>query len=883
MKNLFKYIVVFFLAFNMPSNVSAQVSFEPAANDDKPDTTIRQAVNSPHPSQIREQIDSMDSYITQTLYIGGYFNLRYPGDNINGDFENDIAQMFPELTPEQVRNRTTFVRNGVRLYRWGMEKYNEIKEKLLVPPEPPLVVDDDEYAEIDRSPYIQAEPGQFAIIYDFKKVVPYSSNPRDIEAARARSQRLADAKKNKTNFDKFKSMIDKIEFSKIPYYGDELPNPLVGNAGISSWQQKEGFQARLVTELAEYAQAEEFLGGVHVVVPNHRFILALNLSPELQKPKFELLNAENVESIDFYYPMPEKVASGDMIGGYSGDLLFPFKIKPQTAGKPVNFEVRFSFENCDARLDCQKIELTDMIGIEVGEFNNYNSFQNFIRQSYYHLPEAENGDFSVENITVDLADDEKTVENIHIVFDYSGIIRNPKIFLEDGSMTVFEAPVISVDRKKVYVSIRPLSNQDKLLNQKMTLTAQFNPIDKIRQEIVPTQKTTAEDSFYEGLKKVAFGALAAGLLMLVTPVGFLIFMTACRVRETQPSFKICRQVAAGIAVGVIAAAAAAFWCQAHQVFLFWGMQYQLTAYMTAVFVVILSVKNMLYSRQTFIHTLSPKTGIILSLLLVFAAPLSFAPYLAEAFIFSYQASPWHLAVFAAAFAAALVVPYLIAGAIPLNIPEKLKQTGVLLASFLTTAQLIIMFLLILSQFSFGQTFKIMAVITVLYLFIRFLFFFESALQRTDLPVSQKRGSEIVLLVLLTIATIVAIIIEPRFVPQKGAESAVPYALIEEKIAKGQTFIVRVNSDRCLPCYFINAVTFSPYNLSVWRQHYNVEVIDVNATAMDPDLAAYLTRFHRVAPPLSVLYNYQVKDGLAFPAWVSESYISETLQNLATRV
>lgn len=883
MKNLIKYIVVLFLAFNISSDVFAQVSFEPTEDDSKPDTTIRQAVNSPHPTQVRKQIDMIDSYITQVMYIGEYFNLRYPGDNINADFDEDIALMFPELTPEQVRNRTLFVRKGVQLYRWGLKKYAEIKEKLMVPPEPPLIVSDDEYAEIDRSPYIQADEGQFAIIYDFKKVVTYSPNPRDIDATRAKKQKEADAKKNKTNFDKFKSMIDKIEFSKIPYYGYELPNPLVGNAGISSWQKVGDFNARLVTELAEYEKASEFLGGVNIVIPNHRFILALNLSPELQKPKIELLSSENVESLELFYPVPDKILSESMMAGYSDEILFPFKIKTQMPNQPIYFKVKFSFESCDIRLDCQKIEFIDDLEIETGEYDNYNSFQNFVQQNYYHLPEMKKNNSVVDNVTVDLADDEKSVENIHITFKYSGVIRNPKIFLEDEQATLFATPVISVDHEKVYASIRPLTNHDKLLNQKLKLTMQFNWADKLRQDVFLTEKTVVKNNFYAEIKNILINAFLAGLLLFLMPIGFLIFTVAHHQHQAQTSVATYKNVIIGIFSGVFLATIAALFCQAHQIFLFWGMQYLSTAYMAAVFVIILAVKNMMISPQTFSCTFTSRKGILLGLALVFAAPLSFAPFLGKAFIFAYQASPWYLGGFAAVFATALSIPYLVAGAISFKIPEKLKQTGDLWAIFLTVVQLVVMFLLILSLFSWGQILKILLIIFILYLLIRFLFFFESALQRTDLPHSQKSGTEKVLLVMLLGVTLIATNFMPHFIAPKSSESSIPYALMKEKIEKGQTFIVKVKTDWCLPCYFMNFITFNKYNLSVWKKHYKVDIIEVDATAMDQNLADYFYRFHRVAPPLYVLYNYQVKDGLVLPSLVTESYVTDALQNLATGI
>ena len=232
-----KYIVFLFFCFNISALQAAEVIYEFDENEsERPVSDLSARVNLPHAERLREILEESDSSPTgRILILGKYFDEKYPDKAIETDFSQDVAAIFPELTQQEVYERTNLIRHAVNLYRAGTQKYTEIKEKLLAPEEPPLLVDEEDYDRPGLHPYIEAPEGQVAVVYDFKKVLSYGNNPRDIKAMEAYRQRQADSKLHKTTFDKFKSMVGKLEFSKLPFYGYSLPDPFVGNAGVGEW------------------------------------------------------------------------------------------------------------------------------------------------------------------------------------------------------------------------------------------------------------------------------------------------------------------------------------------------------------------------------------------------------------------------------------------------------------------------------------------------------------------------------------------------------------------------------------------------------------------------------------------------------------------------
>ena len=449
MLSILKYVVFFIFSVNISVVCASEIilDIQETPQDMIP---VTGRLDLPHPASMRDiMMKSSDSSFGRLLFLGKYFDEKYPGDLINGDFSADVAIIFPELSQQEIYDRTQLIRRSVNLYRWGVKKYTDIKASFLAPKEPPLLLNAEDFDQPQNYVYIEPKDNNFVLVQDFKKALTYGSNPRDVEAREAYQQRLIDSKSNKTAFDKFKSMISKIEFSKIPLYGVSLPSPLVGNAGIGKWQEENGFRVRIISDTATIKNMPQLLAAIHVIVPNHRFILANSLSQNLYKPQITLVDTFNVMDYKVFYPLPIKVANEEMIAAYAGDFAFPIKITTIDPTKPVAFKAEFAFQNCSAQMECQPQTFISDIVIDNGPDNTFSSMQNFVKQSYYNLPKDSSDYLSLQKTAIKLNDD-KTIEKILFTFDFKGKIDNFAWFVESDKLSRFSSPRISVDRDNIF-------------------------------------------------------------------------------------------------------------------------------------------------------------------------------------------------------------------------------------------------------------------------------------------------------------------------------------------------------------------------------------------------------------------------------------------------
>jgi DsbC/DsbD-like thiol-disulfide interchange protein len=65
-------------------------------------------------------------------------------------------------------------------------------------------------------------------------------------------------------------------------------------------------------------------------------------------PQFSFTGSSNVKNVDVLWPAPErKVDSGGTSIGYSADVIFPLRVVPQEAGKPVALRLRLQYAICE--------------------------------------------------------------------------------------------------------------------------------------------------------------------------------------------------------------------------------------------------------------------------------------------------------------------------------------------------------------------------------------------------------------------------------------------------------------------------------------------------------------------------------------------------------
>ena len=65
-------------------------------------------------------------------------------------------------------------------------------------------------------------------------------------------------------------------------------------------------------------------------------------------PQFNFAGSRNVKQVDVLWPAPERmVDSGGTSIGYSAGVIFPLRIVPQEAGKPVALRLQLQYAICE--------------------------------------------------------------------------------------------------------------------------------------------------------------------------------------------------------------------------------------------------------------------------------------------------------------------------------------------------------------------------------------------------------------------------------------------------------------------------------------------------------------------------------------------------------
>jgi hypothetical protein len=81
-----------------------------------------------------------------------YFEEKFPEDAIDGDIYSDVAAIYPYLGYQELEDKIDDIRYTIKTYRRLKKLYYDIKEKMLIPAPPPLIVDEEDYDTKYTSP-----------------------------------------------------------------------------------------------------------------------------------------------------------------------------------------------------------------------------------------------------------------------------------------------------------------------------------------------------------------------------------------------------------------------------------------------------------------------------------------------------------------------------------------------------------------------------------------------------------------------------------------------------------------------------------------------------------------------------------------------------------
>lgn len=881
MLSLFRYIVIFFFAFNICISNAAEVVFEPFEDDEQeyemPVVSFTGGASLPHPVQLREIVEQYsDSSISKLFTLAQYFEARYPGKSLDVDFSEDVALIFPKMDEKQVKTTVKYIKTAIRIYRLGKEKIQKIKEEKLAPKDPPLIVSDDQYAMVGDREYIETAKDEVAIISDFKKVIGYGNNPREIEATEAHIERLIASKEKKTDFERFRTMMRQLDWSKIMSYGVTEPSPFVGNAGIGSWIDSDSFRARLISDTARIGNLKQIVVGLHVIIPNHRFILASTLSDKLTKPRIELTNLKNIASYEVSYPIPVQIISDKTIGAYRGDFAFPIKITLQEPNKPVELTANLSFQNCDSEFDCQTLTISPSLSIDetIEEAPVHSAMSNFVHQSLYNIPSQKAKNISLENVSYQ-KDENNLITKLNFDFKYSATIDNFAFFLENDDNVIFKNPTVIIDQKHIYVQIEPLENGQDLLQKPLTLTARLNNFNALRQtfELKNFESATPISS----VCALLLLGLFVGLLFYITPFGFALLLPAFFIKK---SFKTTLSYVASKAVFLLLLTAAILF-KIHQTPQYIYTDLSNNIYYLNLVLVLLTVqifglhfKLIAYTKHPFVHALLTACATLLLF------PLAYVPQTQNFLIKAADCQIFYLPVLIFAFTVGLILPDVCALCFsnrqirrPFHILwEGFSKYILFIAICLTVLRLCLLL-------TTASIFKLLVLFLIGFVFLRIIFHFWDALYRADLKTSYIQGTEKTLFFLTLILVFLLAGVASKISTVKIRKTQeITFEEITTRANKGESFILAFESPACLTCLYNKITVFNNYYLEKLQKSYDLSFIPINAVSLTPETENIFKRYGRVYRPLYVFYTPLAPDGVVLPRLLTTLNLSQTIEN-----
>lgn len=878
MSLLFRYIVFLFLTFNICTANAAEVIFELDEEDveNLEIPSFIEAGNLPHPVQLRQIINqSNHSPIGRLLILGQYFEARYPRDALNVDFREDVALIFPEMSAEEVQKTTTYIKAAIRLYRLSKEKINEIKKEKLAPKDPPLMVSDDQYALLGDQEYIPTNDDEVAIISDFKKVVGYSGNPRELEAMEAYVDRVRSQNKKETDYEHFRSMLKKLDWRALTSYGVTQPSPFVGKAGIGSFVENEDFKARLLSDTARIGNQKEMIFGLHMVVPNHRFMLATNLNEKLHKPRIELIAAENVADMKALMPMPIQAVTDELVGAYRGNFAFPLRITLGEPNKPAYLKVRITFESCDADLDCQTVVMEPDLDVDAKDEGKrvWSSMSNFIHQSFYNLPQKTNENLVLTDVSY-TKNEAGEIVKLNLDFKYKGKIRNFAFFLENEENTIFRSPEVIVGKDHIYIQAEPIEGTESLLDKPLVLTARLNDFVSIRQTL--DFHKDLQKGLGHGMFAVLVLGLVCGLLFYVSPFGWpLAYMGFFENKNLKEKVRFLASKILFLCVLILYFVHMEAKDSTLIYTLFAPSVFECAVLFLALIALLFYIGTRLYEKINAPFVSGAMTaGLTVLVLIVYGVPLT------EQFWTAYVSSTLYAqAVLFAGGVVGLVVPDVCALYFRnKKIPPKLVELFAVFAKCVICIALAILGMWMMFPLE-AKTMMIVFVWLVVGLFIlQYLFAFWRALYRTDLKASHILWTSRVLFVLVLLtgygfSTLARKYAAPKTTPIPSFSSDE----IMHRAQNGENMIVAFEYPSCVICKYNMLTVFNASTLLKLKEEYKLTYLNHSVEKPDMLTLDFMKKYRRFSRPIYILYTPLAPNGVVLPDLLSLSGLGDVFE------
>lgn len=891
-----KYIMLFMLFFNSSLAFSSE------------DLALEEFVGG---SVILDLDDSEDlpegkliDYIEGAVEANKFFEKNYPGEKIDEDMTEDLAKFFPDLNQQDLLRKEKVVRRIVKTYRFGRGVFEYFKAKKIVPEEPAIVVDDSQYtSNVGKQEYIEALDGHVNVITDIKKVVSYSSDPRDVKAMRAKRERELESKDRKNKYEKLYSMLKKVEWKKF-FTGEAGYSPFTGDLGVGYWYKTDELNVRYLSERSHIDNSKFVRMLLDFRLKSEYHVKASSLE---DNPYFSIdfSNSKNYEKFSIFYPTPKRISfeDGQTSAVYSGSFSIPIIMEVSSVDEDLDLQSKIFIELCNKENICEKKELNPFFDLDYGEGMN-SVVNNYIIQSYAALPMTKDEKLELLSIVSKEENDEKFLE-IKIKNKYN--IENIDIFVDSKGGTKLYDPIIYVDRDIITAKVKQLDSNEDIIGKDIVVTVSINNIYSIRSTVKVLEKPLFDVINSKIPLKTILLALLSGLLISFMPpvlpifVKYLEGLNQYGGRRYSSVFSGFLAMFMGVLFSVVVSFLLVLYIKSKSLPISWGMQFQSPIFLISILFMLLffiaDISGLLKIRRfSFINDNFKKNDISFFMgVLVFLFALAFgSPYIGS--VLGYISNAQYLEVITILFCLLLgfFLPYLLFICFPFLL--------YLVPSFRywnAKNNKIVLFLLYFSivwlSFVYGSfaglwafsRFLLYAVLLYIIIYFRKSLVVEvdrltkNIADRKLLTNNFRKVTTILMFILYFVA-----VFDARFSYQNKAsmdsnrETEIDYAAIAEYIDEGKVVVVNITADWCITCKFNDFAVFG--NTAVKSKMYNEKVVimHIDWTRYNQDVLDFMKDYGRSSPPFSIVYSKAFKEGIVMPEILNETRIYRTVGSIS---
>ncbi|MBR1648857.1 MAG: thioredoxin family protein [Alphaproteobacteria bacterium] len=853
-----------------------------------------------------EDID-IESSLKQLLEAAKYFDENYPREKIGEDMSEDIKKMFPGIEEHQIYDFQLYIREGLGAYRYFKDIYNDYVEKMLTPEEPPLIVDDNQYA--DKAPeYIEAGDNA-VVITDIKTVVPYSQNMRDLKSYHAKIARDSEKNNKKGDFDDLLYITSRMDLKKIPLYDVIYPSPLTGRKGIGKWDKRNEIKARIISEQTGVREENKIRAAINFLIPKDKFIIAND--GQYAKPQINFEKSENIKNIEILPTLKGRLISPDRQDWsvYRKEMVIPITMEIEDNSKPVTLRAEINAVVCDLSKLCQNEIFNPELELRY-EYSRKSSVATFIAQIHEKFAHSSQ-ELSIIGFRV---------KNLPYVGNFleaeiaaTSKIKSLNAFIDSPDKIAFEAPRISIDNQKAVIRFLPLEADVDLSKFKFELSMLVNDELFLNTAAMPENDMSSVPVSAKISWNLIVLAFIGGFILNFMPCVFpvlsvkLLSLTKFGARNSSAVRRNFYYTVSGIFASMFFLASILALLKYCGKSIGWGMQFQnpyfIITMIFAVLIFMLIIQNIIIialpevlQKKIYQPASFNLPHFLTGCLIVMMATPCTAPYLGTAVGFALSGSIIDIYGILTAVALGIALPYIIMYIFP-QLIIFMPRPGEWMNKLNTVMCLALFITLIwLMSVLYAQTNGWFILRLSLYLFICALLLGLNALNRDksydflDIAARSRVRKKIKHIIISGVMVLFALsLIDGGFSYRRHAlkteeitSSQIDTKQINEYIAMGKTVIVAVGADWCLTCKYNDFAVWNLPSMQDIAESDDIKIIKIDWTEYDRDVLSFMEKYHRSGLPFYVLFSPLAPDGIVLPEILNHDELLDLISNFSLR-